>query len=139
ITSSQMSMDQIITLASIIQAEAADTGDMYKVSAVLHNRLDRGGEAGTPRLQCDSTIYYPYKNKEDAPAGYESSYNTYEIQGLPEGAICNPGIDAIKAALNPDPENADSFYFCHSADGTAYYASTAEGHQENLQAAGLND
>ena len=58
------------------------------------------------------------------------SYNTYEIVGLPPGAIDNPGMMAINAVLNPDTTD-NYLYFCHSADGTPYYAYTAEGHYEN--------
>ncbi len=93
IQASGMTLDQIVTLASIIQREAANTQDMYNVSAVLHNRLDFGAQAGIYRLECDSTIYYPYHTAEDVPADGAlpyGNYNTYEIQGLPAGAICQP-------------------------------------------------
>ena len=67
------------------------------------------------------------------------SYDTYEIEGLPAGAICNPGLDAIRAAVlpNTDGDAANYLYFCHSADGTAYYATNAADHDYNLQLAGL--
>jgi len=135
------SLEEVIVLASIIQREAANVNDMYMVSAVLHNRLERGAERDIFRLDCDSTIFYPYKTQADVPesAGenYTSSYNTYEISGLPMGAICNPGMDAIKAALLPSEEGSEYFYFCHSKDGVAYYAESAAQHQENLATAGL--
>ena len=137
IDKSGYTMDQVITIASIIQAEAASVDDMYNVSAVLHNRLERGGDRDIYVLGCDSTSFYPYKEGDAIPEGFTSSYDTYQIQGLPAGPICSPGLDAIKAALTPNPNSSDYFYFCHSADGTAYYASTEEGHQENLVAAGL--
>lgn len=139
---SNMTLDQIIILASIIQREAANVNDMYVISSILHNRLDYGAEEGVPMLQCDSTIYYPYITKADVPANiretYQSSYSTYAISGLPAGAICNPGMDAIKAALKPD--DTDYLYFCHNTeDGTAYYAETAQGHEENKIKAGLEE
>ena len=62
-------------------------------------------------------------------------YDTYKIEGLPPGPICNPGMDAIMAALNP--AKTDYYYYCHSADGTAYYAKTSEAHVSNLKKAGL--
>lgn len=132
-------LDQIITMASIIQREAANVEDMYRVSAVLHNRLENGIDYGLTKLECDSTTFYPYKTQEDAPNGAAGTYNTYDIEGLPPGPICSPGIDAIKAALTPQAEYADYFYFCHAEDGTAYYAQTWEQHQENLFMAGLQD
>lgn len=139
VENSGYSLDEIITMASIIQQEAANKEDMYMVSAVLHNRLEWGNEVDIYTLGCDSTMFYPYRTAEDAPAEYTSKYNTYEISGLPAGPICSPGIDAIRAALNPSEEGSDYLYFCHDAEGNAYYASTEEGHYENRVAAGLVD
>lgn len=138
---SDMTLDNVMILASIIQKEAANVNDMYTISSILHNRLDYGAQYSVPMLQCDSTMYYPYTKKEDIPSNiretYTSSYNTYAITGLPAGAICNPGMDAIKAALLPD--DTDYLYFCHNTEtGEAFYASTAEGHEENLVLAGIN-
>lgn len=141
---SGMTLDQVVTLASIIQAEAANSNDMFKVSAVLHNRLDFGADYGIYVLGCDSTMFYPYKNKAAVPetgALSYGNYDTYEIQGLPAGAICNPGLDAIKAALRPatDGDAGSYLYFCHAADGTAYYATNEYDHEYNKQLAGLTD
>ena len=143
IASSGMTLDQVVVMASIIQREAANVNDMGDVSAVLRNRLDFGGEYGIYRLECDSTTYYPYKRAEDVPetdALPYGNYDTYQIQGLPAGAICNPGLDAIEAALEPNTEGGASsyLYFCHAADGTAYYATNAEDHEYNKQLAGLS-
>ena len=62
---------------------------------------------------------------------YLDSYNTYSIEGLPPGAICNPGIDAIEAALNPSDTNYH--FFCHDAKGNIYLAETAAEHQKNTE------
>jgi len=134
-----MSADQVLNLASIIQAESADKEDMKKVSSVLQNRLKNGAKTGTLQLGCDSTVYYPYRQKTQVPEKeretYVSRYDTYQITGLPPGPICNPGLDAINAALNP--ADTDYYYFCHSKDGKAYYAKTAAQHKKNLKKAGL--
>ena len=134
-----MSLDQVLNLASIIQAESADKEDMKKVSSVLQNRLKNGAKTGTLQLGCDSTVYYPYRQKTQVPEKeretYVSRYDTYQITGLPPGPICNPGLDAINAALNP--ADTDYYYFCHSKDGKAYYAKTAAQHKKNLKKAGL--
>lgn len=141
IASSGMTRDQVIVLASIIQREAANEQDMYKVSAVLHNRLDWGADHGIYNLQCDATKFYPYKTRNDIPESirdtYTSDYDTDVVQGLPAGAICSPGFAAINAALNPDKDSSEYLYFCHGSDGTAYYARTMEEHNENLVLAGL--
>ena len=139
ITASGMTIDQVMTLASMIQAEAADEDDMYMISSVFHNRLNSDGSNGLRRLQSDPTMYYPYRTRdaipEDIRESYSSKYNTYEIEGLPAGPICNPGSKAIDAALHPADTNY--YYFCHDADRNAYYAETLEQHQQNLQKAGL--
>lgn len=136
-----MTVDEMLNLAALIQAESADEDDMYKVSSVLHNRLENGVETGTAQLGCDSTVFYPYRVKSQLPVSeqesYHSRYDTYTLTGLPPGPICNPGMDAIKAALDPDKTNY--YYFCHSKEGKAYYAKTADQHQKNLKKAGLID
>lgn len=139
ITDSGRTIDEVLTLASIIQAEAANKDDMYMVSSVLQNRLRDGAQYDIYTLDCDSTRYYPYKTQDQIPEDqretFVSSYNTYSIQGLPPGPICNPGLDAIDAALHPAETNF--YYFCHDAEGMAYYAQTAAQHQQNLVEAGL--
>ena len=139
ITDSGRTIDEVLTLASIIQAEAANKDDMYMVSSVLQNRLRDGAQYDIYTLDCDSTRYYPYKTQDQIPEDqretFTSSYNTYSIQGLPPGPICNPGLDAIDAALHPAETNF--YYFCHDAEGMAYYAQTAAQHQQNLVEAGL--
>lgn len=113
-----MSVDDIIKLASIIEKEAADATQMPLVSSVLHNRLNKPGLY--PSLQCDSTADYinDYiaKNVTNATelAAYTSRYSTYKCEGLPVGAICNPGNDSINAALNP--AKTDYYFFAHDTN-----------------------
>jgi UPF0755 protein len=132
---SDYSLDEIMNIASIIQAEAADADDMYYISSIIHNRLNADESQGVSNLGLDSTKYYPYRTADDVPDGigngYVSDYDTYDKEGLPAGAICNPGMDAILAALNP--KSTDYLFFCHDSDGNAYYASTAWGHEYNLE------
>lgn len=134
-----MTLDQLMTLASMIQAEAANKDDMYNVSSVFHNRLNSGGKGDLLRLRSDPTTYYPYRTKaaipSDVSSSFKSRYDTYTIQGLPAGPICNPGADAIDAALNPS--NTKYYYFCHDKDGKAYYAATNAQHETNLVKAGI--
>ena len=147
-----MTMDEVLTLASLIQAEAADKDDMYMVSSILHNRLatlktsgmNDNGEGHLDYLELDSTLYYPYESRADIPVdkrkNFKGTYSTYDHKGLPIGPICNPGLDAIEAALSP--EKTDYYYFCHKVAteeeaAVAYYAKTLEEHHENLVKAGL--
>ncbi|MGW0590478.1 endolytic transglycosylase MltG [Streptosporangium sp. NPDC002607] len=93
---------EIMTIASIVQAESGTKEDMGKVARVIYNRLD-----GNPRrkLEMDSTVMYGLNKYgiESSHKDLESSspYNTYRFEGLPPGPIANPGDDAIQAALNP--------------------------------------
>lgn len=142
-----MTMDELLTLASMIQAEAANVEDMYNVSSVFHNRLNTlnsggysaYGESINGTLGSDPTLYYPYK-QNTAPSNFKSTYDTYENSGLPAGPDCNPGMDAINAALYPNDTNY--YYFCHKAatdeeGAVAYYASTLSDHNYNMTLAGL--
>ncbi len=136
--SMNLTMDQVMTLASMIQAEAADVNDMYMISSVFHNRLNHVEETGIKTLDSDPTVWYPYHTKEDVPADqaekFVSRYNTYQLEGIPPGPICNPGMDAIQAALNP--RTTDYYYFCHK-EGQAYYSKTLEEHNQKLLELGL--
>lgn len=135
------SVDEILNIASIIQAEAASNEDMYYISSILHNRLEIGTDSGADSLGLDSTKYYPYRSEDMIPSDikstFKSSYNTYNFKGLPAGPICNPGMQAIIAAINP--KDTDYMYFCHSKDGEPYYAETLEGHEYNLLLAGVTE
>ncbi len=132
---SEYSLDEIMIIASIIQAEAANKEDMYYISSIIHNRLEADVDMGVSNLGLDSTRFYPYRTKEDVPEDvrdtYVSSYDTYDKAGLPSGEICNPGIDAILAALKPN--DTDYYFFCHDSDGDAHYASDIYEHNLNLE------
>ena len=129
------SLDQIMTIASIIQAEAANKEDMYYISSILHNRLTADADMGVSSLGLDSTKFYPYRSLEDVPeakrSNYKSRYDTYTSKGLPPGPICNPGMDAIVAALNP--YDTGYYFFCHDSNGQAYYATSLEQQNANLE------
>ncbi len=124
-----LTMDQVITLASIIEKESFGHGEMRNVSSVLHNRLNQG-----TRLQCDVTINYVEGAIKPFITGdvnrYNSYYNTYKCPALPAGAICNPSLDAIKAALRP--ADTDYLFFVTDKNQNYYYASTWEQHEKNV-------
>lgn len=128
-----MSMDEIIKIASIIQREAKDSTQMKGISSVIHNRLNNA--ATYPSLDMNSTKDFVVSLKEFNLFSdfyyelYLDSYNTYSNPGLPPGPICSPGKAAIEAALFP--ADTDYNFFCHSEDGTIYYAVTVAEHQIN--------
>lgn len=127
-----LTRDEVIIIASIIQSEAANKDQMGLVSSVIHNRLDNS--VSWPLLGCDSTKNYVTKyvapNVSTAEASsYQNSYDTYTQPGLPPGPICNPGDDAIHAALFP--EDTDYYYFRHDKYGKIYMARTQAEHDQN--------
>lgn len=131
------SLDELITVASIIQAEAGNIEDMEKVSSVFFNRLESGD---FPKLQSDPTTKYANKIiKENLSEENEEmliAYDTYQGEGIPPGAICNPGIEAIKAVLYP--AETDYYFFCSNINTREfYYAKTNAEHDQNLVKAGL--
>ncbi len=131
-------VDQVVTLASIVQREAGDIEQMPAIASVFENRLAKPDEF--PRLQSDTTYSYiddvikkvmtiEYQDMYDA-------YDTYTCVGLPIGAICNPGKDAIDAVLNPD--DTGYYYFCSNLETKeTFFAITNDEHEENKKKAGL--
>jgi UPF0755 protein len=96
------SPQDIITIASIVQAEAGKASDMPKISRVIYNRLERNPQM---KLSMDSTVMYGLNkygiSASNADLQSTSRYNTYKYYGLPPGPISNPGDHAIEAALHP--------------------------------------
>jgi UPF0755 protein len=121
-------MDEIITLASIIEKEAKFAEEKRQISSVFHNRLKSG-----MKLQSCATIQYilgkPKEKLEESDLEIESPYNTYLYKGLPPGPICNPGIDSIIAAL--EPANEDYLYFILGDNGRHIFSKTYEEHLKN--------
>lgn len=128
-------IDEIMIIASIIQAEGAFPEDAATIAGIIYNRLEEN-----MRLEMDSTYFYvtediaSYVGEENIEE-YKEIYNTYECFSLPKGPVCNPGILAINAALYP--EETDYYYFCHDNDGNVYYARTYSEHLRNCEKAGL--
>ena len=127
-----VSMDQILTLASIIEKEAK-TNDFGRVSAVFHNRLKQNQTLGS-----DVTIKYVLGtrrmvlNAQDLAV--ESPYNSYRYKGLPPGPICSPSLKAIEAALYPDQDfiKDNYMYFCskNPDTGELHFSKTLAEHEQ---------
>lgn len=126
-----MSIDEVVTLASIVQKEADDAEQMPIVAKIFLNRLS---SSNFPSLQSDATNVYVNKYiKPNVTSGefdsYWQKYSTYACIGLPAGPICSPGDDAIKAVLWP--ADTDAYYFCHDSSGNIYTAKTEAEHNAN--------
>ncbi|MET7654926.1 endolytic transglycosylase MltG [Streptomyces sp. NPDC005486] len=124
-----MNVYQTVTIASLVQAEAATKADMGKVARVVFNRLKHGMP-----LQMDSTINYALNRltlkTTENDTRVESPYNSYQRMGLPPTPIDNPGEEAMRAAISPTP--GDWLYFVTVKPGdTRFTASYAE-HQRNV-------
>lgn len=135
--SSTVTTDQLITLASIIQRETLESSEMPTIASVFFNRLAIG-----MRMETDPTVQYALgfdsatQSWWKSPLTYadltvESDYNTYQVQGLPPGPICNPGREAILAAFAP--EETGYYFFRAKCDGsmTHNFAVTYEEHLSN--------
>lgn len=133
-----MSLDEVMSFASVVQAEAPTKEQMRRVASVFWNRLKDPDEY--PKLQSDPTRKYVediiMPNIDLPNEKMYAAYNTYEGNGLPPGAICNPGIDAIEAVLYPEETNY--YYFCSDLNTRQFfYAETLKEHEQNLVKAGL--
>ena len=126
-----------VIIASLIEREAKHDADRSLVSSVINNRLRIG-----MKLDIDATIQYALGYQENEKRWWkksltredlrlESPYNTYLNNGLPHLPISNPGIVAIKAALNP--ADTDYLYYVSDSSGKNHYAQTIEGHNANIK------
>lgn len=125
---SGLTLDEAVTLASVIQREAKATGDMYRVSRVLHNRLE---SPDYPRLQCDVSTAYLRELEGAGETPDKAAYDTYVCRGLPVGAIANPGAVALAAAVSPSTEDICAgcyFFVIDATDDTVYYSKTYAEH-----------
>ncbi len=128
-------LDEILVLASLVQREGRSATDMRTIAGVLQNRLDIG-----MKLDIDATLSYLRGYDAQAESWWSapdislktntSEYNTYLYATLPPAPIANPGLDAIKAVL--EPISNDYLFYLHAPDGTAYYATTLTEHTNNV-------
>lgn len=118
----------VLTLASVLEAEVQQPEDQRRLADIFLRRI----AAGMP-LQADSTVHYATgaSGRFTTPVdrASESLWNTYQYPGLPRGPIASPGVAAMRAVLDPIPN--DAVYFLTGPDGTVYYAKTLEEHVAN--------
>lgn len=135
IAKNELSLPEIVTLASIVEREARGDAQMKMVAGILLNRLEID-----MALQVDASLQYIKgynKATQDwwspplaADKDLKSKYNTYLYPGLPPAPISNPGIGAIKAVLSPTSSNY--VYYLHDMDGAIHYAATLDEHNANI-------
>jgi UPF0755 protein len=127
-----LSLEQVVTLASLVERETPNADERTLVAGVFYNRL----RLRYP-LQCDPTVAYAFQldglrehNIHPADLRIDSPYNTYEHRGLPPGPIANPGEASLKAALSP--AKTDYLYFVANAQGGHYFSKTLAEHDRNV-------
>lgn len=119
---------EVLIIASLVEKEAKTQVDREQIAGVLYNRLAKG-----MKLDVDATVRYAINDwkkaltKEDL--SIDSPYNTRRYAGLPPTPICNPGLAAIKAALNPP--KSDYYYYLTDYQGVTHYAKTLQEHANN--------
>ncbi len=135
-----LTMDEVITLASVIEKESGRLDEMDLIASVFYNRLNAKNHVTGNRLESCATINYikselgekPSLIVSEADQKIVSPYNTYLNKGLPAGPICSPGMDAIRAALWP--AKTGYYYFVSKNDGTgsSAFAATQREHFNNV-------
>lgn len=133
-----MSVDEIITLASIVEREAASKDELDLVAGVFYNRINKKGES-VGLLESCATVQYILEERKEvlsvADTNIKSAYNTYVVKGLPIGPIASPGLNAINAALYP--KKSDYLYFVADGSGKHLFSETFSEHQSNMRKVGL--
>ena len=127
-----LTLQQVVTLASLVERETPKAEERPLVAGVFYNRLRRGFP-----LQCDPTVQYaldisgkPEKNVRAKDLRFDSPYNTYLHRGLPPGPIANPGEASLRAALAP--AQTDFMYFVANDHGGHFFSKTLAEHNRNV-------
>ena len=125
---------RVVTMASIVEKETAVPTERPLVASVFYNRLRRNIVLATdPSVIYAALLAGRYNGViHQSDLQYESAYNTYKHAGLPPGPICNPGRDALQAAMQPAP--SDFLYFVSDNNGHHRFARTMEEHSRNVAA-----
>ena len=131
----QMDLRKLLTVASLIEEETASATESHMIASVIYNRLCNWGKE-PPYLNIDAAIFYALGyHKESLSAEdlqIDSPYNTYLYTGLIPGPISNPGLDSIRAAL--DPENSTYYYYVlDTSTGLHRFSKTYTEHQRNIR------
>ncbi len=128
-----MSIKDAVIIASLIEREAKLSSEQATISGVIQNRLS---SKEYPKLQIDATIQYILGHKgalTNEDLKIDSPYNTYLYDGLPPGAIANPGLDALTAAVNP--EKHDYYFYVAKPDGSHIFSKTYNEHLKAIEEA----
>ncbi|MBE7023582.1 MAG: endolytic transglycosylase MltG [Ruminococcaceae bacterium] len=126
----ELSLDEVVTFASVVEREAANDSERPIVASVFYNRMN-----ADMTLSSCATVQYIIKERKpvlsNSDIKIKSPYNTYINKGLPVGPVASPGVNSVKAVLSP--ANTDYLYFAARADGSEnVFARTGEEHLRNV-------
>lgn len=139
-TGMNLTVHQVVIIASMIEKETSGDGESYTISSVIFNRLRNS--ANFPYLNIDATLIYALGGNIDPETGktkpltnadlaMDHPYNTYKYRGLPPGPISNPGRNSLDAAL--DPESTGYYYYVYNPKtGQHIFAKTLKEHENNI-------
>ena len=130
---SEYSLEEIITIASLIEEET-DGSDQANIASVIYNRLNNPSYETAGLLQIDASLLYAIPDHEgvitNEDKALDSPYNLYKNKGLPPTPISNPGLAAIQAALNP--AQTDYYYYALGTDGKHHFSTSLSEHNAFL-------
>ena len=133
VEASEYSLEEIITIASLIEEETDGT-DQANIASVIYNRLNNPSYETAGLLQIDASLLYALPDHEGAitneDKAVDSPYNLYKYKGLPPTPISNPGLAAIEAAL--DPADTGYYYYALGTDGKHHFSATLSEHNAFL-------
>lgn len=143
IEESKYSMNQLVTMASIIERESRDNSERPTISGILWKRLETDGWL----LQADATVQYAVANSRCSRLGTKcddwwpiltrddlelnSPFNSYKFDSLPPAPIASPGLGSIEAAVFPS--TSSYWFYIHDPDGEIHFAETLSGHNSNVR------
>ncbi len=144
-TGLSLTIHEVVIIASMIEKESANGTESYDISSVIYNRLRNRSYETNGRLEIDATLIYALNGNVDPATGMVKPltdqdkitlkghpFNTYEIQGLPPGAISNPGRNSLDAALTPNEDTGYYYYVFNPQAGTHMFAATLSEHEKNI-------
>lgn len=134
-----LDMNQMLTLASLVERESAASGERRTIAGILYKRM-KSTDPNLAKLQSCASLQYIFRRdtgeiKEfiyNSDTLIDDPYNTYQNQGLPPGPICNPSIDSILSVLDME-KNTPYWYFCATGKGDSAFATTYSEHMANVK------
>ena len=135
IAENQLDLRKLLTVASLIEEETASATESHMIASVIYNRLYNWGKE-PPYLNIDAAIFYALGYHKESLSSedlqIDSPYNTYVYTGLVPGPISNPGLDSIRAALDPEDSNY-YYYVLDTSTGLHRFSKTYAEHQKNIR------